>query len=207
MKYNGTYIFISLFLELNMSAVTFGFQEWLINMCAGCSHLPALESQSQGKADKTYFHSFCRSLQSRKPCTTAKNFFSFFCTCLVLTRGSFLSVAFVKCHLFCAKAGSAYNTIRFVSGHRAGEQQNGLWSQWCFTSRLQNWAEMGLLPVLCGVVAAGTFGFDWFDAVLGSTRINHAVVKALRKAYFCLQQSWPPSLLCQSKVCVGQCFL
>ena len=115
MKYNYTYIFISLFLELNVSAVTFGFKEWLINMCAGCSHLPALESRSQGKADKTYFHSFYHSLQSRKPFMTAKNFSGFFVPVGCWHRAPSWAFSVVKCHLVCARARIALKNINFAS--------------------------------------------------------------------------------------------
>lgn len=115
MKYNYTYIFISLFLELNMSTVTFGFKEWLINMCAGCSHLPALESRSQEKADKTYFHSFYHSLQSRKPFPTAKNFSGFFVPVGCWHRASSWAFSVVKCHLVCAGARITWKKISFAS--------------------------------------------------------------------------------------------
>lgn len=232
MKYNYTYIFISLFLELSMSAVTFGFKEWLINMCAGCSHLPALESWSQGKADKTYFHSFSHSLQSRKLFTTAKNFSGFLVPVGCLHGAPSRAFSVVKCHLVHAGTKITLKIISFASDLAFNNctymLERTIKSRklleyclcCCWFASVVECCKTGLSPKMFPIPTVpemlsrktwarscrGVWGLAASTPCSGTQGLTALLVKTQRKAHFCFQWGWLKWLLCESNMCAGCTF-
>lgn len=199
-------------------------------MCAGCSHLPALESQSQGKADKTYFHSFSHSLQSRKLFMTAKSFSSFLVPvgCLHGALSRVFSV--VKCHLVHAGTRITLKIISFASDlafnncsytlERTVKSRKLLEYCLCccwFTSTV-GCCKTGLSPKMFPIptVPEMLFRKTWARSCRdvwglaastlcsGTQGLTALLVKTQRKTHYSFQRGWLEWLLCESNMCAGR---